>query len=71
MKFYHRTDFWRKLEQTLALLSGIGLTTAGFEKAPYWFFIVLGSCGVLGKIFFIWMEDKDNNGVIDWFEKKV
>lgn len=70
MKFYHRTVFWRKLEQTLALLSGISLTTAGFEKAPYWFFIMLGCAGVFGKICFIWIEDKDSNGIIDWFENK-
>lgn len=69
-KLYHRTDFWGKMEKTLALLSGVGLTTAGFEKAPYWVFIVLGIVGVVGKAFFIWMEDKDNNGVIDIFENK-
>lgn len=56
------------MEKTLALLSGIGLTTAGLEKAPYWFFIALGATGVLSKSFFIWMEDKDNNGLIDLFE---
>jgi membrane protein YdbS with pleckstrin-like domain len=70
MSFLHKTSFWIKFEQTLSLIGGVGITTAGFEKAPYWVFIAFGICAVAAKIVFIWIEDKDNNGIIDWLEKK-
>lgn len=68
MSILHRTEFWKKSEQTLSLIGGIGITTAGFEQAPYWVFILFGACAVMAKIVFIWVDDKDNNGKIDWFE---
>jgi len=68
MNIIHKTEFWKKSEQTLSLLGGIGITTAGFEHAPYWVFIAFGACAVIAKIIFIWVEDKDNNGKIDWFD---
>jgi hypothetical protein len=70
MSFLHKTSFWDKFEKTLSLVGGVGITTAGFEKAPYWVFIVFGLCAIFAKITFIWIEDKDNNGIIDWLEKK-
>jgi len=69
MNVFYKTAFWHKSEQTLSLLGGIGITTAGFEHAPYWVFITFGACAVMAKVLFIWVEDKDNNGQIDWFEK--
>ena len=69
MSIFSKTIFWTKTEQTLSLLGGIGITTAGFEHAPYWVFIAFGACAVLAKIIFIWIDDKDNNGTIDWFDK--
>ena len=69
MSILSKTIFWTKTEQTLSLLGGIGITTAGFEHAPYWVFIAFGACAVLAKIIFIWIDDKDNNGTIDWFDK--
>jgi len=68
MSIIHKTKFWTKSEQTLSLLGGVGITTAGFEQAPYWVFIAFGACAVGAKIIFIWIDDKDNNGTIDWFE---
>ena len=69
MSIFSKTIFWTKTEQTLSLLGGIGITTAGFEHAPYWVFIAFGACAVLAKVIFIWIDDKDNNGTIDWFDK--
>jgi len=69
VKFYKKTLFWVKLEQTLSLIGGIGITTAGFEKAPYWVFIAFGASAVAAKIMFIWIDDKDNDGIIDWFHE--
>lgn len=69
MKFWQQTYFWKKLEESLALISGITITTAGFEGASSRFFIVVGICGIVAKLIFIWIEDKDNNGVVDIFDK--
>ena len=71
MSILHKSEFWRKSEQTLSLIGGIGITTAGFEQAPYWVFIAFGGCAVMAKILFIWVEDKDNDGIIDWFNEKL
>lgn len=68
MSIFHKTEFWKKSEQTLSLIGGIGVTTAGFEQAPYWVFILFGIFAVSAKIVFVWIDDKDNNGTIDWFE---
>jgi len=68
MSIFYKTEFWKKFEQTLSLVGGIGITTAGFEHAPYWVFIAFGGCAITAKIVFIWIEDKDNNGRVDWFE---
>ena len=68
MSIFTKTIFWKKSEQTLSLVGGIGITTAGFEQAPYWVFIAFGSCAVIAKVLFIWIEDKDNDGIIDIFE---
>jgi len=70
MKNWYKTEFWKKFEQTLSLLGGIGVTTAGFEQAPYWVFILFGSFAILAKVVFIWIDDKDNNGIIDWYENR-
>lgn len=61
--------FWKKLEQQLALIGGFSLTGLGAYHAPYWSFIALGIIAVVGKSIFIWIEDHNNNGIVDWFEK--
>lgn len=69
MKFYHKISFWQKLEKQLAIISGFSVVGMGYGHAPYWSFIAIGVAGILAKSVFIWIEDHNNNGIVDWYEK--
>lgn len=69
MKFYHKTSFWKKLETQLSIFSGFTVVGMGYEHAPYWSFMLVGVFGIIAKSIFIWIEDHDNNGIVDIFEK--
>ncbi len=69
MKFWTKTNFWQTLIKSLALFgtpAGIGI--AQWQNDPLWL-TVTGVCGFLSAWLAIVMVDKDNNGIIDWFEK--
>lgn len=68
-KFYTRTVFWKKVEQTLGIGGAISVASLGWNDAPGWVFLAIGVCGFFGKALLIWIEDKDNNGTVDWFEE--
>lgn len=71
MEYWKRTTFWNKLKDTFALFgTGGQVVLALSHTSPYWN-LVAGIATIMVMIFTIWMDDRDNNGVVDLFEKEV
>jgi hypothetical protein len=68
MKFYHKTSFWKKLEATFGMLGAATVTGMGVEEVSSVWFVVIGICGIIAKLIFVWIEDHDDNGIVDLFE---
>lgn len=69
-KWWHSVSFWTKLKGTLVSI-GVGSEIALFvgDSSHVWKYIVLGAT-ILGMLITNWIEDKNNNGIVDIFEKK-
>lgn len=70
MKFWKYSSFWNMTIKTLALLGTPGgIAIAQWQDDPMWLTIT-GLCAFLSAALGIWMVDKNNNGLVDIFEKK-
>jgi hypothetical protein len=69
-KWWHRMSFWNKVERSLGLIGAIGIIEMGSFEVPYFYFILVGFCGLFSKLLLIWIEDKDGNGKPDIIEGK-
>lgn len=70
MKFWKYTSFWNYVIKTLALLGTPGgIAIAQWQNDPTWL-TVTGISAFLSAALGIWIVDKDNNGIVDIFEKK-
>lgn len=65
MSIFKKTSFWKKVEQTFGVIGATAVTGMGIEQVHYGWFIAIGVFGLLSKITFIWIEDHDNDGIID------
>lgn len=69
-KFWKYSAFWDKVIKTLALFGPTGGVIAGkYAEDPFWIGVGLTSL-LLSAVLSIWLVDKDNNGLVDMFEKK-
>jgi len=64
-KWYQRTSFWNKVESSCALAGSITVVEMAVEKVDYKWFMLAGAIGFFGKLLSIWIQDRDNDGVID------
>jgi hypothetical protein len=69
-KFWINIGFWTKLKGLIALFGAGGeITLFMTDQAAKWH-IVMGVATVLVFLITQVIEDKDNNGLVDLFEKK-
>lgn len=69
MKFWIKTSFWQNVKNTLALLGAPGgIVIAQWQDDLFWL-ILTGVCAFLSGAISIWFVDKNNNDVVDLFEK--
>jgi len=69
-RIWKRMSFWAKIERALGLIGGITVADLGFQGADHMWFVVIGLVGVGGKLLHIWIEDTDNNGIVDLFQNE-
>lgn len=68
---YKDVSFWNKINHTIQLFGTGGQVALALNHVlPIWN-IVTGVATILAMVFAIWMDDKDNNGKVDIFEKQV
>lgn len=69
-RFYQSITFWTKAKSLIALFGAGGeITLFMTDQAAKWH-IVMGIATLLGFLITNVIEDKNNNGVVDLFEKK-
>lgn len=70
VKWFKRVSFWQKLKATIA---GLGIsseiTLYMMDSHPAWK-VVAAISSVVGMLITTWVEDKDNDGVVDIFQNK-
>lgn len=68
---YKDVSFWTKISHTFQLFGTGGQVALALNHAlPIWN-IVTGVATIAGMVLAIWMDDKNNNGKVDIFEKEV
>lgn len=68
---YKDVSFWNKINHTIQLFGTGGQVALALNHvSPVWN-IITGGATILAMVFAIWMDDKDNNGKVDLFEKEV
>jgi hypothetical protein len=68
-KFWMSITFWTKVKGLIALFGAGGEVTLFMtEQAHYWHYVMLGSA-VVGYVITQLIEDKNNNGIVDLWEK--
>lgn len=69
MKFWIKTSFWNYLRNILALFGPTGgVVTGKYLEDPFWTGVGLVCLAVSGAIAIL-MADKNNNNIVDIFEK--
>lgn len=69
-KWWKKMYFWTKLRATIASV-GIGseITLFMIDSNPTWKIVAVVST-IVGILITTWIEDKDNDGVVDIFQTK-
>lgn len=74
--YWRRTEFWGKFRDSFAVLGSFAqlIMNAGNESGitdidPIWI-VSSALMTMMGTLTGIWMTDKNNDGVVDMFEKK-
>lgn len=71
MRYWHTTTFWAKVQHTVALFgTGGQVAIVATNSLPIWNYIA-GGATVATLIFSIWMDDKDDDGIVDVFQKEI
>ncbi len=65
VKFWQRTSFWSKVESSCALAGSITVSAMAVEHVDYKWFFLAGAVGFVGKLVSIWIQDRDQDGLID------
>lgn len=69
IKWWMQIKYWTKIKGTVAL-GGIGTEITLFiaDSSDLWKWVAAGATA-LSYLITIWIEDKNNNGIVDIFEK--
>jgi hypothetical protein len=68
-RWYASMAFWTKIKYTVGLVGGGGTVTLVLTNTPEWMSWVVGGATFIGGAISVWMEDKNNDGIVDAFEK--
>ena len=71
MKVWQKISFWNKIQLTVQSILTLTQLSLIFGNAQHIFNVVVTARQLLGLIIPIWMEDKDNDGNVDLFQKEV
>lgn len=70
MTYFKTVSFWTKLNHSVQIFgTGSQVTLVAAEASPIWNYIAAGAT-VMTMLFAIWMEDRDNDGLVDIFQEK-
>jgi len=69
-KWYATMAFWTKMKYSIGLVGTGGTVTLVLTHVPEWMPWVTGGATLIGALISVWMEDKNNNGIVDAFEDK-
>lgn len=68
---YKDVSFWTKISHTIQLFgTGGQVALVASDASHIWNYITAGAT-IAGMILAVWMDDKNNNGTVDIFEKEV
>lgn len=71
MSYIKTVSFWNKMNHSVQLFgTGSQVALVAAEASHIWNYIAAGATTV-AMLFTIWMEDKDDNGLVDVFEKVI
>jgi len=70
VKYWHTAGFWSKVRVTIGLFGPSSEVVMILKDVNEDLQLVLTILGFLGYALSIWMEDKDENGIVDIFENK-
>lgn len=71
IKYWQTAGFWSKVRVTLGLFGPSSEAVMILKDVNEDFQLTLTILGFLGYALSIWMEDKDENGIVDIFENKT
>lgn len=71
MSYFKTVSFWNKMNHSVQLFgTGSQVTLVASDASHVWNYIAAGATTV-AMLFTIWMEDKNNDGIVDVFEKVI
>lgn len=71
MSYLKTVSFWTKLNHSIQLFgTGSQLALVAAQASPVWNYVT-GGATVVAALVTIWMEDRNNDGVVDVFEKVI
>lgn len=71
MSYFKTVSFWNKMNHSVQLFgTGSQLTLVAADASPIWNYVA-GAATTIAMLFTIWMEDKNENGLVDVFEKVI
>lgn len=70
MKWWKKVSFWNKIKATIGSLGvGTELTLFVADSHHVWKWVTFGAT-FLGILITFWIEDKNNDGIVDAFQDK-
>lgn len=68
MSYFKTVSFWTKLNHSVQLFgTGSQVALVAAEASPIWNYVAAGATTVT-MLFTIWMDDTNNNSIVDIFE---
>lgn len=68
---WKRTSFWTKVMLTIQAIGTFTQLSLIFGDSQHIYNVIVALVQLAGLILPIWMDDKDNNGTVDIFEKTI
>lgn len=71
MSYFKTVSFWNKMNHSVQLFgTGSQVALVAAEASHIWNYIAAGAT-TIAMLFTIWMDDKNNDGIVDVFEKVI